>query len=246
MYENETWIYFDHWAVRHFAEGRNAADRERVLAALHRGAFIAYSWMNVLELARNRARSLKDQESFLHAIGTRLRVIDSDPTAVVRRTVEGQCRERVAAILPGFGPDQLEGGDNTTIDLAAYIHDQAPRVRPEIELLLDRRAEVMVAARTRRDEFEPPHPESAVSYYWHALSTLVVTETFKIKRTDAADSLHAPVALAVCDFVLLDPKWCDLVRKLKNQPMRPRVFPKSGIGAFLDALERFTPPTEVK
>lgn len=241
-YEHETWIYLDHWALGDFATAAWAPRRARLLAAIARGAYVAFSPMNALEFLRTGRRTIEEVQSVLRAVGPRVRLIDTDPIAVLTRAAGGRS-ERAAAVIP----DLVVGLDG--IDLLSSFGDRDNPMRAEYEAALEARAAGMRADRAAGGEFDPPIPGSRVDGCWRALARSVLDERFEIDGHDAADYLHAVVPIAVCNFALLDGGWTELARRVSDSARRAEVFSgkKGQIEAFLDALERWpSPPPEAK
>jgi hypothetical protein len=83
---------------------------------------------------------------------------------------------------------------------------------------------------------------------WGAVLEVVLRRREPFTVNHAIDSLHCVVPTAVCDFVLLDGHWTAIANQVATPPRRARAFSRrdGGIEAFLDALERITPPPEFK
>src|SRR6266852_9700462 len=80
-------IYMDHWALRNISS--DLALRSRMLRILERGTLL-FSFMNLLEIARNRGASVKNIISFLDGVGSHWAPISLSSSAVGRRERAGE------------------------------------------------------------------------------------------------------------------------------------------------------------
>ena len=76
-------IYLDHWALRHFSS--NHSDRQQFLAFLKTKGTVFFSYLNVVEISKNKGESLKEIQFFLTDIGENWCPIESDPHKVIER-----------------------------------------------------------------------------------------------------------------------------------------------------------------
>src|SRR5262245_61519942 len=98
MYERETWVYLDHWAVRHFATADG--DRSRLLAALQNtNTLVLVSGMNAVDLLGNEGESVAQIDRLCGAIGSRWRALDVQPQAVIERVSSERISPREAVLL---------------------------------------------------------------------------------------------------------------------------------------------------
>lgn len=95
----------------------------------------------------------------------------------------------------------------------------------------------MFATATQQNSFDPTHP---TQFVFHGLMTLITSENFNFETNDVLDFFHASVALAYCDFVLLDSHWADLARKLKMPGGHTQVYSPKQVDQFLDDFDRFS------
>lgn len=249
-------VYLDHGPMRHIAD--DAARSRRILASLRRGGTLALSLMNSMEIGNQGPGASVDRiRELLRGVGTSFCLLDF-------------ATESVSYIAEATGvPEEEAALDQRSAEsLAVWLKWPATPFTAEtfVDWSLDDREEVRaLATDTKRRlhdmllKFQAKHqetqryppilkPDMRVSYTKSRLLNELLRQGGPFNENDGIDWQHAAVALVACDFVLLDSGWAELAKRVSPRGRRARVFsgkPRQ-IAAFLDALERFTPPPEGK
>lgn len=244
-------IYLDHWALRSLSS--DSAYCNRFLAFLKTHGTLFFSWANVVEIRRNTGKSADRIRSFLAEIGEEWFPIEIDPWKVIEREVQYSSGRSNPCFAKEFAEayyPHIHGGNlslSTIIDLTR--NDQGEWETETIQKLTtaiwqfvkDARNQWRSNPKSIYDAFpkSPFNPNRPTEFTYNRLMWLIIKESFNFEDNDAVDFCHAVVSLACGDFVLLDPHWSDLARKLKMPLDRVRVYSKPQFDRFLQDLERF-------
>ena len=254
-------VYLDHWAVRMFSE--QSAIQQRFIRALHAsGGTLLLSHMNFAEFAAmTDLGQAEATERFLDDVLPALYVADftSDP----------------GFMFPGGSPDGPDnpgkhwlfkevskqcvrnGGKLTMNSMVTYVVKHRDELQP---VFVDMKQSIAQAVVSLRDD--PAMSAKVSEFRPHVGMTLhdaLIAELLRSSHidhgaqftaNDAVDLVHAVPTVILCDFVLLDGKWCDRIaradRRMRAGGMRhtlARCYSNRGAGVheFLSALEAYGP-----
>lgn len=238
-------VYMDHWAMCEFAEQQSLG--ERLLRALGSGATLGVSWVNALELAALTPGPTNEAiHSLAAAVGDAYCLLENDPGTVHRQTQERGCPEREGARAWEFGKQlasacDLPGGP-VSLDavLQDVLQDKEPLRKKMVAFAQMAAAKLSLHRSVRGRDSRPVRPsmaDSSVDFFWSGLLDQMRKQTFPIDQNNVIDLMHAAVACAVCDFVLLDKHWHTQVGQLRDPPRVPRVYCRPQLEEFLADLE---------
>jgi len=233
-------VYMDHWALRNISS--DPALRSRMLRILERGTLL-FSFMNLLEIARNRGASVKNIISFLDGVGSHWALISLSSSAVGRRERAGELDPWRAEYMldwlhaPGVG-GKLSGLVRRTqepwamrevnfwekqeaAEISAMIAIARQRVRTG-NMALDRTSEIP-------DVLDPRG-------IFETVIQRLTRGSLNLVRNQIDDLFHMIVPVAHADVVFLDSKTKKL---LEGMATRAKVFSKSEIEAAFQYLEAF-------
>jgi hypothetical protein len=250
-------IYLDHWAVRLFAD--EPALQQRLLTALRgAGGTLLFSQHNFEEFsAMTDMEQANRVELFLDAMLPNVYVADF--------TVDPGFTFTGGAPADADHPGQhwlfkevaylaaVSGGVPTFKTMVTGVIANADMLAP---VFADMKQSI--AAAVQYVQNDPNQIELAKNFKPVASMTLQEVLRAELLRepqlgnpeefsaNDAMDWVHAVPAVTVCDFVLLDGKWCDKVsradRRMRKAGMRHTLAKRysrrgNGIADFLAALE---------
>jgi hypothetical protein len=250
-------VYFDHWAVRRFAEEREVQDR--FVHALHRaGGTLLVSLTNFGEFsAMTDRRQAVEAEEFLDRVLPSLYIADfgADPGFL---QAQGRPGPRPENWLFRQMAEEWDANGNriSTRTLIANSVDQRHIVQPAFRELKAGVAAVVNAIRTdpvrvafaRMDRIAEGATFRVVLQN-ALLRDFMLDQNAAFSENDAMDFNHAMGACVSSDIVLLDASWVHKVREADRRLQAanatrhrlPRAFSQREIETFLDALEALQP-----
>jgi hypothetical protein len=253
-------VYLDHWAIRHFSTEKE--DGQRFINALKvaGGAFII-SHTNLAEITGpSDPRHAEEIATFLEAILPNI--------FFAQFNIELAMKQEVGARVIGF---RLMAPPN--IELLQEVARQRPNdFRPftisgVIKIIAEHRERLGITWRnlnrsianrinamrcdanfieTARTFSGHPQNIPTLAVFQELLRPIFLDQRLRIDLNDAADIQHATMAIAYCDFVLLDGKWKDMHSRMKRRFVElglkiptARVFSarSKGVAEFLSVLE---------
>jgi hypothetical protein len=231
-------VYFDHWAVRRFAEEREVQDR--FVHALHRaGGTLLVSLTNFGEFsAMTDRRQAVEAEEFLDRVLPSLYIADfgADPGFL---QAQGRPGPRPENWLFRQMAEEWDANGNristrTLIANSAVVN--AIRTDP-VRVAFARMDRIAEGATFR------------VVLQNALLRDFMLDQNAAFSENDAMDFNHAMGACVSSDIVLLDASWVHKVREADRRLQAanatrhrlPRAFSQREIETFLDALEALQP-----
>lgn len=261
-------VYLDHWAIRTFSENDGLATwLTTTLEA--RGGTLALSWANLAEFAKvtvqDRARRA---EAFIEANLPRIFLLEVDPFVVIERENEllaggsplpPHGDQNFLRVLVGLKPATL--APFTVRDLLAGVQSKAlvehgDKMADTFITCVtggrdEAQADLIKPVRKRPAKAEPIQRRTRFILR-ELVGALCLDKGKKITRNDALDFFHTVVAVAYCEFVLLDKYWETQVSRVRSRfqsssipvPMAA-VFSqrKNGLDRFAHELEQASNPT---
>jgi hypothetical protein len=231
-------IYMDHWAHSDISGDRLL--RPRLLRILQRGTLL-YSWMNLLETARTKGRTLENIASFLEEVGSHWAPMLTSSSVVSRNEragilepwradyfdqllraprVQGKLSNLVRRAQEPWAEDSLKLWEQQeAADIGEMISVARQRVRDD-DLKLDGTADVPPVLDTRN--------------VFAAVYQRYVRGSLKIERHQIDDLIHTIVPVTFADVVFLDGKTKNLLERMDT---RAKVFSKGEIDAAFQYLE---------
>lgn len=252
-------VYLDHWAIRRLSDDAELQERF-VLAMKRRGGTLLMTHMNFSEFAGS--------ESPNHglAAGQMLdRLLPSiyfaelnlDRIVAIEEASNNDCR-----LPPPGDTEMLDMAANATLGLKPFSIEallaQIYEGRRRVDSVA-RKTNESIAAQVLTQRQDPefvgkarktvPSLKSAKTRLLmrELLRSTVLDPSDQFTPNDAADLQHAILATGYCDYVLLDGKWVDRIRRTRNRLERfgvelrlAQCFSerRSGLTHFLSELER--------
>lgn len=244
-------IYLDHWALRRFSSDLQL--RNRFINFFRDHGTLLFSLANMMEIAANTGESLRNIQNFLCEIGEQWFPLEVNPIKVIKREAgafpDSPCFDK--DLLEAYYPHIHEGSLSlsTLIDLISdqevkrdilmNVEAMTTSVARHLELTRSKIQSDPIAKKAafKKVSFDAYRPETFV---YRSLLQLIFKENSKIETNDVLDLCHAAVSLAYGDFVLLDPHWADLARRLKVPPGFIRLYSPRQIQDFIKSLEQIS------
>lgn len=250
-------IYLDHWAVRLFSE--NEPLQARFTKALkNSGGTLMFSHMNLAEfsLMTDKNQAIQSEE-FLDACLPNVYIADtiSDLGFSFQKPLP------IHADHPGknwlIKELALQTGLNNGIPTFRTFITEVIKERNELGKEFDG-IKKAVSATVKQIQTDPAKIKDAKAFKAYpgmsiqdALRAELIREPQlgnpePFTENDSIDYIHAVPAVAVCDFVLLDGKWCTKIERAKRRLKKAGVHPKlaqcfsnkgNGVANFLTTLE---------
>ena len=254
-------IYLDHWAVRLFSDDLPLQDRF-IRALHHSSGTLIFSHMNLAEfsLMTDMHQAIQTEE-FLDACLPHVYIAD----IIAQRGFSFNNPPPLHDEHPGENWLLKElalqtGINNGAVTFRSFITDVIKEHRELGKEFISMKAAVTDAVmqiqtdplKIKAAQVFKPYPGMTIQ---DALRAELIREPQlgipeKFTENDAIDYIHAVPAVSICNFVLLDGKWCAKVekaqRRLKKVGIQPRLakcFSRRGNGVsdFLATLESLTP-----
>jgi hypothetical protein len=248
-------VYLDHWAVRDLTDNRTWQDR--FVGALKRSnGTLLVSYLTFAEFAHvGDVRHAAETEAFLDRVFPNIFIASIDLGPVFRREFANLSRPfeflappADAGLIQHFvskKPSMSFVDMIQPISRSLRLRTSARRVNMAIAERINevRRAPEFIKASKSFRDHEPRAPALTV---FRELARIPGTDSnMRIVANDGADLQHAIVALAYCDYALLDRKWADFGQRVRRQLLKlgfrnklAEVFSKRDVTIFLDALDR--------
>ncbi len=260
-------VYLDHWALARIS--RDEALGKRFVQAMQRcQGTLALSRVNIDEFSGptdiDQARLA---EALIDGLGPQLFLINYHFLEVM---------DREDAKLKGFFPaSRAPHSDDEFLDTlmrqggvrgwsigtlfqqavqnraaAQKQFDEAAKLGAQVIELIRRQVDADPVWRKFSKGHIPPMSRawSTKVFFFSLLFEWDKNKTLKFERSDMTDFMHAVVPCVYCDFVLLDGKWADMVRRIREKYRAAgfhthlaRVFSErdDGMDRFLETLESF-------
>jgi hypothetical protein len=248
-------VYLDHWAIRLFSE--NLPLQDRFVTALHQaGGTLIFSTANLFEyVAMTDINQAVEAEKLLFRILPSLYVVDvafdmegfgsNDSTILSQAPIKNWLLDDLAqrAIIAGghwnmhrFVQDAIKQRDK----LLPVFNDMKVSVA-EAVMSLTKDANKTKFAKN----FVPKAGMTLRDALFHEfLREPHVNPSYIFDGNDAMDIIHAVPAALVCDFVLLDARWCHRLKsatvRIKKAGIKGKIgrsFEMKSIANFLSILE---------
>lgn len=252
-------IYLDHWAVRYFSQ--DEASRKRILSLFETRGTLLFSPTNALEIGANSGSSLTRIRTFLGDIGEKWVQLAASPMKVIEAENERQDWRHepyLSRELSSYYPDAPDGVLSLGTAVGDMLSDlkEIQRCRDETKgdifkafaAFRQRYAQDASVAKRLIGEMKSSATWRPMSFVLNALLLLLCRER-SVEANDATDFFHATFAIAYCDVALLDQKWTDMARRVRDlgdryhvkipRPGLSRVHSKSRIASFFRDLEQF-------
>lgn len=253
-------VYLDHWAVRLFSEDEPL--QSRFLNALHRsGGTWLFATANLFEFtAMSDLAQAEATERLLYRALPALHVAD---TTLDRGylLVEGAPPHPAAPeehwLLKDLGERaRIAGGVLNThrfVQDAINHRDQLAPLFEDLKKQISDSVMALTEDKERHASAKRFAPRVGMTLR-DALSQELIREphvnaAYVFDENDAMDLVHAVPAAVVCDFVLLDARWCHKVESAARRIRKggvtgkiARCFSRATVPTFLLALESVKPP----
>jgi hypothetical protein len=216
-------VYLDTWALRLFAEGdRPLGIRFRQALVSARGTLVL-SHLSLAEFSVfGDVRHVQAVSTYVDTLYPNIFFSKFDPFDVIKTELPvmvGQTRESPAGdsdVLRLFAEDKERAGYPSLAHWFLAMHSGRATLAPHLERMAGEFVKGFVALRTRfqteagyaksalRNIRESPRPRATQALLRALLYRLRTDPNLKLTTNDGIDILHAIVAGAYCDLVLLD------------------------------------------
>ncbi len=245
----EPLVYLDQWAISNIA--RQERLRQRFLKTLDRHGTLMFSWANAAEIVGLPEDSRWRLHQFIEHVGEHWFPLEVTPELV--RSREGGS----GANSPCFDEDlvrqyapQVPTGERFTLArLVQLAGDARNAARAElaackaefVKQLSEQRAleKASPGRAARMFASEPFDPRRPTRFVLHAVyRELIADPAWTITEDDVVNLLHAIVAGAYCDFLVLDRNWFQRVSSWPVPRYRVHLYSEPTLEQFLDDFAR--------
>jgi len=217
-------VYLDHWALRLFSSRDDLRKRFYELME-DKDSTLLFSSVNVWEVAKNTGESAEQIRSFLKIIGDRWFPLEFNPFTVIEKE---ECFKTPAflgeSFLRSYYP-HIHGGPLHLADVITLTRENnfneviAVRIE-EITVEVTRTIDEQREWRKNNPSLKslPIRPFDArfpTRFIFAGLMDFITKESYQFTINHVKDLLHATVALAYGDMVLLDSHWANLGKRLQ-------------------------------
>ncbi len=230
-------IYLDHWAWRKISESEQLANRFST-ALKSNGGTLAFSWLNLFEFSRvSDEQQTREADMLLNAVLPQAFIIDPDFYKVCSKEdkiqTSGECVAPHADIvsLKFFAKYNLTKSTSLKVFPAQNLFRLTPAtgiagkydgftdliikriesLRRDYDDNRDFRLRVDRLPRGRPNQYGTRVIASEL------LGSFLKNKKIRVSRNHAIDVSHAVVAVAYCDYVLLDSHWATQVEQARKR-----------------------------
>jgi hypothetical protein len=244
-------VYLDHWAIRHFSDTRDDADRF-VKALQSANGTLLVSVFNLIEFAPpSSEENARAAEKFLDTVLPNVFVSDLN----IDRAVEFEAAHGLS-MTPPADPDFMTLiGENPRAGLTDFSFGgwirfiaESTEIEQSFTQYKNRLADTMNSRRMNPKPNDgaqafvakPTTPKTHI-YFLELMRLFILDWKLTFKPNDSTDLSHAVVPTAYCTLVLLDGKWVARVGEMRMR-LEQAKFPHLPAQVFSgkdDALQRF-------
>lgn len=257
-------VYLDHWAIRLLSD--DLALQERFVSALrHAGGTLLLSHLTFAEFAAVEDSATCDRgEAFLSKVLPNVYFAEFN----IDKARQQEDAQPPLAVRPKLAPPpdpQMMRAFAVRYSLSlpfamtgfiAEVHQNRGRMETLVRDVNSRIADKLVAQRTdaafvsaARNTPVDNGRQPTTLVMGELMRDFVLDSTSSISANDAMDLQHATVSLAYCDYVLLDGKFADKARRMKERISRANMSMRlaacyskrdAGLQRFLSSLESWS------
>lgn len=246
-------IYLDQDSLADLA--RNESRRKRFMDIWASKGELLFSWTNAFDLSGPEGDTATRIREFLDGLGPHWVPLEFNPWRVVRKEHGQEASSGTPCVSESFIRAYfLELGDDVTklgpvVDLVQNDRMNTRLQLQEVKTAADSMAQAFRADFVRDASsidqklpalpYDPARPTTSLL---RDLERLVAREarSYTWMPNDGVDFMHASVAAACADFLLLDKQWKRRVLAVAPSKTYPWVFYRHELDAFLDAFEACT------
>jgi hypothetical protein len=224
-------VYFDHWAIRLFSDDLRLQDRFVRTLSRKRGTFVL-SHLSVFEFTKSEdARHCRSAEVFLERLLPDIYFTDFRFDSLIAQ--ERQEPDNQTRFPPSPNRETLEHfvahGTRTAgyLTMHGFLHeahgyrelflDRIGRSLQEFRVGLNKaRSDPTYIAKARRARPTPERTRTMI-ILGELLRDFNLDESTGLSANDLVDIMHAAMPVNCCDYVLLDGRWADQVRKMRDR-----------------------------
>lgn len=256
-------VYLDHWALRDLCD--DSALQDRFVAGLSRaGGTLLMSHMNFAEFAAVEDAGTCDRgEAFLSRVFPNIYFSEFNIDKAIQQEEAQSLLVIKQRLAPPSDPQMLRAFAHrypvtspAMQGFIAEVHQHRVFMKAKMDGVNSR-----IAARLLAQRSDPSFVKAARStpidngrvatklVFGELMRDFVLDNTSSVEPNDAMDMQHATVSLAYCDFVLLDGKFADKVRRMKDRMAGANMampiaacYSKrdNGVDQFLSSLESWS------
>lgn len=253
-------VYLDHWAIRRFSDNQNL--KERFVTALREtGGTLFFSHQNFVEfIGPDDATHAVNAEDFLEHVLPNIYFAQLDLNKAIAQEQDPRSRGQRLSPPPDLGLLKLlalqrpAGPQPFTIKgLLTEVAANRDRLGKTFRESNHRIADSVNAQRQKPEfvqkakSFKPAEDRARTLIVMEEiLRDVILDSRVPFTDNDAADYQHAILSTSYCDYVLLDGKWQDMVRRMERRiakrepPLRHALCfseRRAGLESFLRKLE---------
>jgi hypothetical protein len=257
-------IYLDHWAIRRLSDEKNF--QHRFVAALHKaGGTLFLSHQNFAEfVGSDDASHAVQAEQFLERVLPNIYFAQLDLNRAIAQEQDPRTSGHRLPPPPDLGLlklialRRLTGPQPFTVKgLLTEVATHRDRLGKTFHESNQRIADAVNAKRQKPEfvkkvkGFKADQDRARTLIVMEEiLRSIVLDASMPFMNSDSADYQHAILSTSYCDYVLLDGKWQDMVRRMERRfstlklPLRhARCFSerRNGLESFLLELESHAP-----
>ena len=244
-------IYLDQDSLGDLA--RYKPRRRRFLDIFEHKGTLLFSWTNAIDIAGPQSGTKERIHDFLDALGPYWIPLELNPYKVVRKEQGIEPSSGTPCVSESFLENyyiSVKGSPPTLGRVVDLVHDKRDQVLANTTEIKDA---VGQAVAERRSEYtrDPScldrmlpmvnwDPTRPTTFILRALERLVTREanSYTWMPNDGIDFVHAAIAGAYADLLLLDKQWKRRVLEVAPPRTYPWVFYRNELDQFLDVFEQ--------
>jgi hypothetical protein len=244
-------IYLDQDSLHDLAEPKPR--RDRFLDIFKRKGTLMFSWTNVMDTAGPQGGTKEEICGFLDALGPFWIPLEMNPYKVVRKEQGLEPSSGTPCVsetfLKAYYPI-VHGNTPTLARAVDLVHENRSHVLANTEHLKNQISQTITTFRSEYikdpsnlDRKLPPKEWDAArpaTFMLRELERLIVSEakSYVWIPNDGVDFMHAAVAGAYSDLLVLDKQWKRRILATAPKRLTPWVFYRNELDLFLDQFEQ--------
>jgi len=245
-------IYLDQDSLHDLAEAKPRQKRFRDI--FERKGTLLFSWTNVMDIAGPQGETKDEIRGFLDALGPFWIPLEMNPYEVVRKEQGLKPSSGTPCVSEAFLQTYypiVHGNTPTLAQVVDLVHKHRSHVLANTEYLKNQISQTVKGHRSEYvkdpsslDRMLPPETWDVArpaTFLFRELFRLVVREakSYTWMANDGVDFLHAAVAGAYADLLVLDKQWKRRVLDAAQKRPYQWVFYRNELDQFLDLFEQW-------